>query len=717
MPTLSPVSHVVLATDFDHSHITDLAIHQIEGQEVLYSTTRLDGRISAWDIDGVAPVRIDGAAYDTTAPLGQQPALGFIGDNVLGNGGAGGQMVLRGLSADGQIAAPIALGSATVFSGGISQISAFVTSDNATHAYGQIAGGGGIAHLSFSPTYDLIGSDTVTTSDFAALTTMQIGSGSYVIAADLTNTLTVWSADAGGSLTAIDTLDTDNGLWINAPTALDTATVAGTGYVILGSAGSNSLSVMQLDASGQLTITDHLLDDQNSRFGGVTSITTEEVGGHTYVIAGGADDGISIYLLLPGGQLLDRGHIADTPATGIANVATIAARADETGIDVFAASASEHGLTQLRFEIGLTSVTQTAPQTGGTLIGTSGFDMLIGGNGIDHINGGASDDIIHDSASSDVMTGGAGADTFVLAADNAADTINDFDVGSDALDLSAWPSLRSLSQLYLSPTSTGIQLNYGQEVLILHSDDGETITADMLTESNLLGTNRLAQTTVTGFSGPPVTPELPERPIPTPATPPPPPEADVEEVIGTRANDNIVGTAGNDLLWGQAGNDTLNGLSGDDYLDGGSGNDTMHGGAGDDTLLGGMGRDASWAGQQRIGTNDVLVGDEGNDALFGQSGDDRLAGDGGDDMLTGGAGRDTFVFATGNDRISDFDMNVDALVLDDALWTDTKTAEQVVNTYSSVQNGAVVFDFRDGNTLTLEGLTATDGLSEHISFV
>jgi hypothetical protein len=78
-------------------------------------------------------------------------------------------------------------------------------------------------------------------------------------------------------------------LWISAPSAPTTAQVDGQTYVILGRAGSDSLSVIAVGAGGTLTITDHLLDDRNSRFGGVAALDVVTVGGHSYVVSGGDD--------------------------------------------------------------------------------------------------------------------------------------------------------------------------------------------------------------------------------------------------------------------------------------------------------------------------------------------------------------------------------------------------------------------------------------------
>ena len=70
----------------------------------------------------------------------------------------------------------------------------------------------------------------------------------------------------------------------------------------------------------------------------------------------------------------------------------------------------------------------------------------------------------------------------------------------------------------------------------------------------------------------------------------------------------------------------------------------------------------------------VLRGAGGDDALKGAGGDDVLKGGVGDDRLTGGAGLDKFIFdsalgSTNVDRILDYNLTDDQIVLDDDIFT------------------------------------------------
>lgn len=109
----------------------------------------------------------------------------------------------------------------------------------------------------------------------------------------------------------------------------------------------------------------------------------------------------------------------------------------------------------------------------------------------------------------------------------------------------------------------------------------------------------------------------------------------------------VTGVADGVTLHGGNGKDTLTGTEGEDYLNGGNGVDTLYG----------------------LGGHDLLVGGNGNDSLDGGTGNDALAGGHGGDWLTGGAGADLFVFGKGGgeDMITDFEVGVDRLVLQDGI--------------------------------------------------
>lgn len=172
---------------------------------------------------------------------------------------------------------------------------------------------------------------------------------------------------------------------------------------------------------------------------------------------------------------------------------------------------------------------------------------------------------------------------------------------------------------------------------------------------------------------------------------------------GTSGNDIYTGTSGDDVMTGKGGNDVLKGLRGNDDLSGNDGADRLFGDDGRDALDGGAGRDR-------------LFGGRGHDLLDGGAGRDTLDGGTGNDVLTGGGGPDAFVFANegGKDTITDFQDDIDTILLDHALWVGNLSVEQVLNDFGSVVDGNVVLDFGE-HELTIVGLDNLAALSNDIN--
>jgi len=654
MPELYFVTHRLMPGDAAMSCITDLDLRAPApgADPVLYATTRFDGTLSAWSVAGLGLTRIDSADHVRSDAAGAQAGLGFLraagGLAVMTGGGVGGAMVLHGLEPGGGFAAQQSLGQLTGFSGDLIDTVTIDLASGGQLVYGGLEGTSGLGRLSFDATGTLTGSARVPDSAethadrVVALAEATVGGVQYLFSAStLDPGLTAWAVAANGTLQATDNPGADRGLWIAAPTALETVVVAGRVYVVLAAAGSGSLSVLEVEAGGRLRLAQHVLDDLDSRFAGVTALAAVQHGGQAYIVAGGSDDGISLFQLLPGGRLLARAHLEDSVAMGLDNVSAIAARSQGTGIDIFVASSSEAGLTRLRFETGAAGLSMLAQGAGGSLTAGSGADVLTGGAGADRLSGGAGEDVLQDGAGRDSLTGGTGADIFVLAADGEPDTITDFTLGQDRIDLSAWGMLRNLDQLTMTGTATGLTLRFGAEVLTITSAAGSRIDPGLLQMRDLINLTQLFTDPGTGAE--------PTEPLPG-------------DIQGTAAADLLTGTAAADRMFGLGGNDTLYGGAGADVLQGGAGQDRLEGGTGADILQGDDG-------------NDIYVVQESGDVIreaAGQGTADQvlaavsftLAADVDVERLaTTSAGGTTAINLTGNARAQDITGNAGANTL------------------------------------------------------
>lgn len=619
VPGLSFVSWTT-AGDTATSRIVELAIADPDGaggaEPMLYSTTRYGGALGAWRIDATGVTLVETASTGRLDAAGSVAGFDLIaagsGVAILTGGGVGGALRRIGLDATG-FGGASAQGTVTLPGDLIGGVTVGLTAGGQV-VYGGLLGAAGIGAISLTANGVLsdarVIADTATAyaDRVVALTTGRVGDAQYLFTACATgNGVTAWQIGTTGNLREAASLGAAQGLWIAQATAMATAELDGKTWLILAAAGSSTLTVANVDATGTMTVTDHVIDDLTTRFGGVAAMTTVAHQGQIYVLAGGADDGITLLTLMPDGRLLALATIADTMTMGLDNVSAIAARSTATGIEVFVASGSEAGITRLFVATGPAPAQGELAAGSGYLTGTDGMDVLHGTAASELISGGAGDDVLIDGDGSDTLTGGAGADYFVLTADGTPDRITDFTQGQDRIDLTAWGMLRDVSQLTLAATATGFRIDFGAEVLIVDTVSGQSLNPATLTNADLIGLTRIAV----------VAP-------------------DPEPIAGTDAADILTGGSGADTIRALGGNDSVSGLTGDDLLYGGAGNDTLIGGGGRDTIYGDEG-------------NDVIRGDTGDDALYGGSYHDLLDGGDGNDSLWGGSGLNTLFGGAGHD--------------------------------------------------------------------
>ena len=450
-----------------------------------------------------------------------------------------------------------------------------------------------------------------------------------------------WEIGAAGALSALAPMGIAEGLPVQGVSALRSVTVGGETFLLAAAAGSNSLSVLSIDGDGGLGIVDHVIDDLGTRFDGALVLDVLVAEDRAFILAAGADAGISLLTLMPGGRLLHLATLADTAATALTHVSAIEMMRVGSEIQAMVTAGGEAGATLLR--VNLAGAGSRIAGTAATVTGTAGHDLIWRASGAGLLDGGAGDDILIDGPGRDSLRGGAGADVFVLTADGEEDTILDFDPTQDRIDLSLWPWLRSTAQLSVTQTANGAVIDYGAERLVIVTAGLTPLTAAQVRALPLLPLTRIHLD--------------------------PPPEGV-----------NLSGGAGPDLLEGGAGDDTLRGEGGADTLAGGIGDDRLFGGAGDDLLIGGSGADlldggagfdtASWADAETgVSVNlatgamgggaagdtlagiEALTGSAFGDTLAGDNGANLLDGGAGDDSLTGGGGNDTLIGGEGNDTL------------------------------------------------------------------
>lgn len=454
--------------------------------------------------------------------------------------------------------------------------------------------------------------------------------GAFLIAITSSGDVASFNFDpTTGILGFADMVGSDIGLGLNAISRVQGFSIGSSQFLMVSDANSNSLTVLELSQTGSLSVADHIIDTLFTRFDNVIDFALVQHEGLTFVITGGADDGLSVFAISQTGQLVHLQTIENSNANGLINIQSLAAAVVGQDIQIFASSDTQAGVIQFSIDIhDLGDIIES--DLSGHTIGTHQKDLIQGDEADETLEGLAGDDILIDGWGSDVLIGGSGSDIFVLTFDGTHDTISDFEVGIDQIDVSGFTQLYDPDQFDIQTIAAGLILTFNGDVTTIFSADGSDITLD----------------DVFGYAF-----ETPSRP----------PLILANKFVGTEVNDSITGTDGTDDIVGLFGDDILIGKAGEDEITGGEGDDQIHGGidadhiyadAGNDTVWGGNGLDIIFLGSGADVFHDNGQSDEnGDDTVYAEDGNDIIYGGGGNDVFHGQNGRDTIYGGDGNDLI------------------------------------------------------------------
>ncbi|PJE30363.1 Ca2+-binding protein, RTX toxin-related [Pseudooceanicola antarcticus] len=619
--------------------ITDLMVSETEGGTHLYSLTRAGGGISVYALGEGAPQLVDSEELSENLLQLTVPELELIevgGKSLLGVVGLDSARLETWQQRDtGELSWGNDFVSDGLDLGQLTELEVRADGDGGSWGYGALAGGG-LVRLDLS--LGSASASVITRSGAGAshaesdLLLTRAGGHDFVVATYATgDMMSVYRVEADGDLSRTADIGAENGIWIDAPTAVADVTSGGQSYLVLASAGSDSLTVMRLGSDGSLTPTDHVIDDLSTRFQNVTTLETVEVGGRAYVLVGGADDGLSLFELLPNGELFHHCTLADRTDLSLSNVSAIATAVSGDVLTIYAAGEGEAGITSTQVDLGGQGVARGGGAGADQLSGTSRDDALTGGGGDDQLDGGGGDDILVDGSGADTLTGGAGADIFALSADGETDVIADFELGVDRLDLSRITNQTDPSRLLFVSREWGGEFHIGDEVIQIRTADGAPLEAsdfgsDLLYMLSRLSLDSYVESEVGRYMQ---GSERTDRMLGNDAA---------DTIRGMGAADELYGGAGDDRIYGDLGNDRIHAGNGNDLVEGGDGMDVLTGDAGFDTLHGGAGGDFMNGGGQA-------------DRLYGEAGDDRMLGETGQDNLYGGTGTDRLIGGDQNDRL------------------------------------------------------------------
>ncbi|MEQ1809144.1 MAG: calcium-binding protein [Terricaulis sp.] len=117
-----------------------------------------------------------------------------------------------------------------------------------------------------------------------------------------------------------------------------------------------------------------------------------------------------------------------------------------------------------------------------SFFGQDGNDVLIGGAGGDVLLGEAGTDTITGGAGGDVIIGGLGADTFVYQAGWGADSVLDFQNGSDLFDMTALAAngVNDISDLIIGSNGADATIFWNGDLIVVANAAGQIDSSDFI---------------------------------------------------------------------------------------------------------------------------------------------------------------------------------------------------------------------------------------------
>lgn len=528
-----------------------------------------------------------------------------------------------------------------------------------------------------SPVFSLTDNAARYLDGVTAMDSISVGTSQFLITASIwENGLSVFDIAPDGSLTQTGSFGFAEHLPVDRPGAMTTVAMDGRSFVLLTAFGTSSLSVLELRGDGTLLFVDQVIDSLDTRFGGAAALDVVTVAGQVLVAVAGNDGGVSLFQMLPDGRLVHRETIGDDfqmALTGVRQLRFVNV-GDQVELLVLATGEAGQtaGLTRLTLDPGAPGL--SAGTGTGTGVGTAGNDVLSALPGGAQLLGQAGDDILIDGTGADTLFGGAGDDLFVFRADDQPDTIGDFNIAGDRIDLSGFAFLYSGADLSVTEITGGAVLRWGLETLTVMTGDGAPLRAADLSDHLLFNADHVI--------------------MPDPVV-----------ITGGAGNDSFIWSAHADTVDGAGGYDTMSYAAAALHAIVDLRDPLQNAGAAQGDVL------INIEGLTGTDSNDHFTGDTGDNSLTGLRGNDLLAGDAGADWITPGAGIDTVDGGADTDTVSFFDL---ARGVSANLATGQATSNGETDSLISIENvtGTIFGDFiqGDGNDNRIRGLGDYDWL-------
>ena len=236
-------------------------------------------------------------------------------------------------------------------------------------------------------------------SNVSELAVVNTGGKTYIYAAsEIENGLTVLSLSSGCQLSHVQDIGVSQSLPVSQISCMKAVDLDAEQFLIVSAAESHSLTVLRVLEGGTLLPTDHIIDDVNLRIAEVRSLATLSYEGRVLVAAAGGDGGLSVFELLPTGQLLFLVSKAGSAQYSFPKIDQMDfLKVNDTAVLMFK-DASGHALASVSIDLSRLSAA-------GSMASNSN-DLIIAYEGQNVLDGKAGDDILVDNTGTRFLTGG-----------------------------------------------------------------------------------------------------------------------------------------------------------------------------------------------------------------------------------------------------------------------------------------------------------------------
>ena len=280
---------------------------------------------------------------------------------------------------------------------------------------------------------------------------MSGGAGDDTYVVDNTGDRVTETSSTGGEDTVQSSITFTLGAFVENLTLTGSAAISGTGNDLDNELTGNSANNTLTGGIGNDTLFGGLGNDTlNGGVGNDRYVYSGNFGSDTIIDAGGTDR-----IVINGGGVFEGSARSGNDL--IVNLSTGTIRIDDHFTTGTIESLQLNGKTfvlangliggDLPGIISGSNDSETMDGKGGDdiLYGNNGNDTLLGGLGNDQLDGGNGRDVLDGGANDDILTGGRGGDTFVFKPGFGHDTITDFSIFEDRLDISGFHNRPGIS--------------------------------------------------------------------------------------------------------------------------------------------------------------------------------------------------------------------------------------------------------------------------------